>query len=605
MTRESTEAPPALRDRLRRWMEVALAGAPSVSHDGTEVLYVSDTEGLPLPYRVPADGGPAALVRPGSERVAVAHASPTGPRAVVAADSGGNEHWQLELVEWSPDGGDPAGPPRPLTQDPGVIHLPGQWHPDGRHYYFASNQRDRRFFDVHQVDVARPGQVRAVFRQDSRNVPLAVRGDRLLVGRMTTNLDVDLFLVEADRVVHLNPHEGEVTVHSATIGADGVYAAANPGRELAAVVRYRPGGSTHEFVREYPHEVEIVRADPGGGRLAVVVNRDGWSELHLLDVRTREDRALPVSPRGVIGALEWFPDGLQVAYDLSCVAGQEVYRRSVETGKARQLSRSARPVPAVLREPRLARVRTTDRVEVPYWEYLPPSGAPRGTLLWVHGGPEAQARPGFSPVIGFLVQEGWRVVAPNVRGSTGYGRTFVHLDDVRKRMDSVRDLKEVVEALLARGAAAPGRLGVVGGSYGGFMVLSAAATYPELFGAAVDLVGIANFVTFLERTGPWRRKLREDEYGRLDTDREFLEAISPLGHAERIRAPLLVIHGRNDPRVPASEAEQIVESLERRGRPVELLIFEDEGHGIVRRENRLTAWSRAAAFLARHLDGAG
>ncbi len=283
--------------------------------------------------------------------------------------------------------------------------------------------------------------------------------------------------------------------------------------------------------------------------------------------------------------------------------GVEVYRRSIETGKPRRLTTSTFPVPARVGEPKLGTAHAVDRVVLPYWEFEP-SGPAKGTVLEVHGGPESQARPTLNRFRQFLVSEGWRVVVPNVRGSTGYGRTFVHLDDVRKRMDSVRDLRDLVEHLVRQGRAERGRVAVMGGSYGGFMVLSALATYPELFGAGVDIVGIANFVTFLEETGPWRRALREAEYGRLDRDREFLASISPVHHAAQITAPLLVVHGRNDPRVPAREAEQIVATLRGLGRTVELMMFEDEGHGIAGRANRERAYGRIAEFLTEQLSAA-
>jgi dipeptidyl aminopeptidase/acylaminoacyl peptidase len=177
----------------------------------------------------------------------------------------------------------------------------------------------------------------------------------------------------------------------------------------------------------------------------------------------------------------------------------------------------------------------------------------------------------------------------------------VHLDDVRQRMDSVRDLRDLVRALSTEGKMAPGRIGIMGGSYGGFMVLAAITSYPNLWGAAVEFYGISNFVTFLEQTGPWRRKVREAEYGSLERDREFLEAISPIHHVDRIRTPLLVAHGQNDPRVPIVEAEQIVEALRKRNVPVEFLRFENEGHGFTRIENQVESYGRAEEFFARHL----
>jgi dipeptidyl aminopeptidase/acylaminoacyl peptidase len=266
------------------------------------------------------------------------------------------------------------------------------------------------------------------------------------------------------------------------------------------------------------------------------------------------------------------------------------------------VTRSPTPLPGPAIEPSLHRISAEDGLEVPYWEYAPSSGTPRGTILSVHGGPEAQARPYFySGIHSFLVSEGWRVIEPNVRGSTGYGRTYVHLDDVRRRMDSVRDLRDLVRALASEGKAPPGRVGVFGGSYGGFMVLAAITTYPELFSAAAEFFGIANFVTFLERTGPWRRKVREDEYGSLEHDREYLATISPIHHVDRIVAPLLVAHGDNDVRVPLEETEQIVAALKRRGVPVEFLRYANEGHGFSRLENQLDSYGRTVEFFDRYL----
>ena len=202
----------------------------------------------------------------------------------------------------------------------------------------------------------------------------------------------------------------------------------------------------------------------------------------------------------------------------------------------------------------------------------------------------------FDPVLQGLVAEGYAVVVPNVRGSTGYGKRYASLDDTTRRLDSVRDLASV-HAWIARSGLAADRATLWGGSYGGYMVLAGLAFQPELWAAAVDIVGISDLVTFLENTSDYRRAYHEHEYGSLEHDREFLAAASPLRHADAMRAPLFVIHGRNDPRVPVSEAEQLVAKLRERGTRCELLIYEDEGHGLVRLENMLDAYPHAVAFL--------
>jgi dipeptidyl aminopeptidase/acylaminoacyl peptidase len=236
---------------------------------------------------------------------------------------------------------------------------------------------------------------------------------------------------------------------------------------------------------------------------------------------------------------------------------------------------------------------------------LRPRGAakgPRPTVVQVHGGPEGQARPLWNPLTVALVAAGFNVLQPNVRGSSGYGRAYMALDDVRLRMDSVRDLDAAAAWLAEAGVAPADRIGVIGGSYGGFMTLAAITFCAERsWAAAVDIVGIGNWVSFLERTSEWRRPLREAEYGSLHHDRAFLESISPITRVDAIRVPLMVIHGANDPRVPVHEAEQLVAALKRAGREVEYLRYEDEGHGLAKAKNRADAWPKVVAFLRQHL----
>jgi dipeptidyl aminopeptidase/acylaminoacyl peptidase len=215
----------------------------------------------------------------------------------------------------------------------------------------------------------------------------------------------------------------------------------------------------------------------------------------------------------------------------------------------------------------------------------------------VHGGPEAQSTAVFSKVTQYFLHRGYGVYYPNVRGSTGYGKTYTHRDDVRKRMDSVKDLAEAARWLAREGYADEKRIAVMGGSYGGFMTLAALTSNPELWAAGVDIVGIANFVSFLENTGAYRKHLRTPEYGDPEKDLEFLKEISPLTHVDRIVAPLVVIQGANDPRVPRSEAEQIVAAVKGRGGSVDYILFEDEGHGVAKIPNQIKAYTRIGDFL--------
>jgi protease II len=576
-----------------------MSSGPTVSADGQWVSFISNRGGIPQAWAVPIEGGNPTCLHPSRENVGRLIASPRGSRLLLSVDHGGDEHWQLFVRDGSP--ADLERTARPLTQDAAHIHEPGAWR-DGERFIFSSNRRDPRFFDVYEMSVD-DGASRLLRTEDALLSVLAARGNRVLLNRSNTNLDVDLILLDGDRETLLTPHSGELTVWTADLSQHEVIAGANPDREFAALVRYR-AGSTPEVLRDFDGDVELLKCEPEGSRVAFAVNRGGRSELYVTDPSSGHDRRIRIPSLGTVTALAWIPGAEGFVFDYSSpTIGHEVWRCDLATGEVRPITQSPVPMPGPTFEPTLHSFRAEDGLEIPYWEFAPPSGTVRGTILAVHGGPEAQARPFFgSGIYSFLVGEGWRIVEPNVRGSTGYGRTYVHLDDIRKRMDSVRDLRDLVGALAAEGKTESGRVGIFGGSYGGFMVLAAITTYPNLWGAAVEFFGIANFVTFLERTGPWRRKVREAEYGSLEQDREFLEAISPIHHVDRIVSPLLVAHGENDVRVPLMEAEQIVDALQKRKVPVEFLRFANEGHGFTRLENQLESIGRTAEFFARYLS---
>ncbi|MFB6243519.1 MAG: alpha/beta hydrolase family protein, partial [Halobaculum sp.] len=252
------------------------------------------------------------------------------------------------------------------------------------------------------------------------------------------------------------------------------------------------------------------------------------------------------------------------------------------------------------RLPETIHYETFDGREIPAYWTLPAGVDETDTvpvIVDIHGGPEHQRRPWFYPTKQFFLDRGFAVLEPNVRGSSGYGAAYSHLDDVEKRLDSVRDIEQAVEWLTDQPAVDPDRVVAYGRSYGGFVVLSAITQYPDLWAGAVEFVGIADFTTFLENTGEWRRAHREAEYGSLEEDRELLEEISPIRDIDQIDCPLFVQHGANDPRVPVSEARQVIETAREQGVRVESLIFEDEGHHTTSRENLIDEFERIAAFL--------
>ncbi|HEY7034780.1 MAG TPA: S9 family peptidase [Thermomicrobiales bacterium] len=593
-----------------RYLGIPAATTPAWLADG-RLAYLSDATDVPQIWVTDTQvtvGAPPPSSRPlttYADRIGALLAAPGGGRLVFGMDTGGDERQQL----WTAV---PGEPPRAVTANPGTIHTLGAVSPDGNRVAFASNARVRHAFDVWTVDLTDPSAApRPVLATDELLTPVAWTADGrgLVVQRANTNLDHDLLLVPADggEPTLLTPHTGEATMPQVVATPDGeaLILVSNHDREFAALVGLDLATRQQTLLAAPEHDVEAAAITPAGDILAYAVNDDGYSRLTLRELATGTERAVTDPPAGVASGLKWSHDGTRLAFALSSPRNPSAIWVSDTNGTATQATTVdlATLDSAPFVAPETVRYPTFDRRAIPAFWYRP-NGGDGGSwpvVIDVHGGPESQRRPEFAPVTQALLAGGIAVLAPNVRGSTGYGKTYCHLDDRERRMDAVADLAAAVDWLRARPEVDPARIAVMGQSYGGFMVLAALTAYPDLWAAGVDVVGIANFVTFLEQTGPWRRRVRAAEYGELPRDADLLRAISPLRKADQITAPLLVIHGRNDPRVPLGEAEQIVARLRSLGRDVELLVFADEGHGLVKRPNRRTGYGTVGDFLSRRL----
>jgi len=601
-------------------VRVESANGPSFSPDGRALSFLSNRSGQPQGYVVDAAGEEVAPPRRAMETEGVVYGCgyrPGRDELLFVADDGGDEQYQLHLVPAA------GGDARALASTPRVIHNPGAWSADGRLLSYASNRRDVRFFDVYVLDVDR-GEARLVLRQDGMNSAgrFDPAGGALLVSRPNLEHagDNDLYLVDLADLAggggeprRLTAHDGIARWTHAHVHPGGaVLALSDDGREFTGVQRIDLGSGAREFVVAFDWDVEDLALAPDGARIAIAVNEDGYSRLEVHDLdpdgRPRGRVALPPLPAGVIADLDWRPDGRALAFTLEAAQSPaDVWLLDLEAGAPRRVTRSNLHgvLGTAIPEPRRVRYETFDGRRVPAFLYTPERPAHDGPLpcmVLVHGGPEGQSRPalwGRYAAPAYLLATGrCALLVPNVRGSTGYGKEYAHADDVEQRMDSVRDLIAAVDWLAASGAFDAERIGVMGGSYGGFMTLAAITEAPDRWAAAIDLFGIANFVTFLEHTGPWRRKQRAAEYGE---DPAFLETISPIHKADRIRTPLLVIQGDHDVRVPPEESEQIVETVRRNEGVVEYVVFEREGHGIQRLPNRLEMARRIVAFLEQYL----
>jgi dipeptidyl aminopeptidase/acylaminoacyl peptidase len=603
---------------IEQLLNVHRAYAPALSPDGHTVAFLSDTSGLPQPWTTTPATQPAAetswqRVLTDPERIQFVEFSRDNGALFLGRDHGGNENTQLLRVGRS-DNAMTA-----LTNLPEIRHNWGALSDDGRWMAYASNERSRGDFDVYVRPTAagETSVARRVMEASGNNgaATFSADGTSLIAIEERSNFDQDLYVVDVAtstrRSLTAHPGGGDIRYQSPRfVGTTtSLLVLSDLGREHMNLALLNTTASTvtaPRFVLEEPHDMDIIELAPDGTTLAVVLNLDGYSQLRVYNVRNPEhptEMVRPSVPPGVISSLSFSADGHTLALDLSRAASpEEIYSVNVTTGAVNRLTQSdhAGIDENALVEPTLERIQSFDETPISMLLYRPRTLAPgerAPVVVQVHGGPEAQFTPYFNAVIQYLVGHGYIVAAPNVRGSTGYGKRFSHLDDVEHREDSVRDLAAVNRWLRARPDVAPDRIAVMGGSYGGYMVLAALTLDPELWAAGCDIVGIANFRTFLERTAPYRRALREAEYGSLAHDGELLDRISPIHKVDRIRAPLFVIHGANDPRVPVGEAEQIVAALRARHHRVEYLRFENEGHGVSRRENRIRAYGDVVRFF--------
>jgi dipeptidyl aminopeptidase/acylaminoacyl peptidase len=587
---------------IEDFLNIKTAAGSGFNPDGSKLLISSNLTGTSQLYRVSTAGGSLEQVTDFDEPVSGAY-MPTSDDVIFLRDEGGNERTQIYMCD------DECRAIRTLVSDPDYIHRIGGITRDGTRFAMTSNRRNGRDFDVYVVDLA-SGEHRLVFQMGGwcESAGFSPDGRLLAVSRMTErSMDNDVYLIDlqTDDVLHVCPHEEEASVGIPSWMPDSrtFFFATDVDRDFSAIARYDLASRSWERVLEDEWNLTC-GIDWVARSMLVTKNEDGYPKTSLYDPHTLERRRdLPLPGKGMAAARASRDGRLFALTYLSPVESGDVWVYDLDTDELRRLTESPRPVPAdVLVEPELHRFTSFDGESIPVFLYRPKdatSDVP--VIVQIHGGPEGQYIPTFSPVIQYLVHRGYAVAAPNVRGSTGYGKRYHHLDDKRRRLDSVRDLESLYRWLAQTPGVDAKRAALWGGSYGGYMVLAGLAFQPDLWAAGVDIVGISSFVTFLENTAVWRRSFREREYGSLEEDREFLIEASPITHVDRIRSPLFIIHGTNDPRVPLGEAEQIHAALTEKGIPTELLVYPDEGHGLAKLKNRLDAYPKAVAFLDRIL----
>ncbi|MFC7397243.1 S9 family peptidase [Chelatococcus sp. GCM10030263] len=602
------EQPGSMGADIGAYIDIRTAKSPAVSPDGELLAYLSDESGTHQIWLKPTAGGAPWRLTDLPEPVGAIAFSPKSRDLLFTMDCGGDERHQLWLVP------EASGLAVPLTEDPTTLHAWGCWSPDGTRIAFAANSRDKSQMDLFVMEVA-TRETTAVLQGVGYREAIAFfpDGRSLLVRDATRAMnDQDLFRLDlgTGALEPLLPHEGRAQYRALKTRKDGsgFFLVADHEHAFHALGFYALSEKRLTWLVERDNQdIEAVAVSPDQQRLTYVVNDEGWSRLFLRELETGENRELRGFPLGTIASVAFTPDNASVVFPLEGAATPgDIWRYDLAGEKPERLTKASKAGVDVSSfiEPTVERVGSFDGLQVPVFVYRPRAKAPAAgypAVIIVHGGPEAQWTPGFRADVQYMLAQGIMVVAPNVRGSTGYGRPYQHLDDKERRMDSVADLKAVRLWLGGLSEVDESRIAVFGRSYGGFMVLAALTEYPELWKLGIEFYGIANFETLLETTGPWRKHLRAAKYGDPVADKDLLARISPIRKIDRIRVPLLMAQGLDDPRVPPGESEMIFSALRGLGRSVEYLRIPHEGHGFARIENRRTVFGAVADFLARHL----
>lgn len=598
-------APADVSERLRQYVNTRAASFVGWLPDGGVLISTRFGEVNQL-HRVDAPMGARTQLTFFDERITSASVRPNSSDILFSRDVGGNENFAGFILDQS------TGRARQVSE-PGTRNQAFLWNRDGTQFAWSYVPASEPNYDIYVAPVTPPPPRRRVFDGEGAASPIdyAPDGRHMLMGRYISAAESQLFVLNLDTgaMTRLTP-ELTVSYTDGEFTADGraIITLSDEGAQFQRLVRIDLAtGARTVLTPGVSWNVESFDLSPDGRTIAYVINEAGSSSLRLMDARTQRALPAPALAPGIVSGVEFDEASQRIGFTLnSATAPGDVYSWDL---RARRLTRwTQSETGGIPREsfvnPELISWRSFDGLEISGFLYRPRTPGPHPVVIQIHGGPESQFRPGFNAMIQYWINElGIAVIAPNVRGSDGYGRDFLALDNAEKREDSVRDIGALLDWIAGQSTLDKDRVVVHGGSYGGYMVLASMTHYNDRLAGAVDIVGISSFTTFLENTSGYRRDLRRAEYGdeRDPAMRAVFDRISPLTNINRVNKPMLVIHGFNDPRVPVSEAEQVYAAVRRNGGEAWLMIAMNEGHGFARRENQEAQREAETMFFRRVL----
>lgn len=585
----------------------------SLSHDNSEVLVTSDADGIFNVYSYPIAGGdPSQLTRSTSDAYAGISWFPNDKRFLYSADQGGNELNHIYVRERD-------GSVQDLTPGEQLKAAFLGWHENQQSFYIMTNERDSANFDIYQYNVDDYSR-EMLFQNDAgwTDMQVAPNGRWLALAKVNSNKDTDVYLLdlsEANAEPLLVTDDREAvsnSIFSFTHDSEHLIYGTNAHGEFVQAWRYDIAAGEHSEEYAADWDVMFVYFSDQGSYQMVGVNRDASTELTILDTETGEPIAMPSYPAGDLRGVNFSRDESVLAFYVnSDTSPSNLYTWQVGSEQLVQVTDALNPAidKGDLVSSQVVRFASFDGVEIPNILYRPHNASVTNkvpAVIYIHGGPGGQTRKGYNPMVQHLVNHGYAMLGINNRGSSGYGKTFYHLDDRRHGEDDLQDVVYAKKYLQSLPWVDADKIAVMGGSYGGYLTMAAMA-FTDEFDAGINIFGVTNWVRTLESIPPWWASFRQslyDELGDPAEHAERLRRISPLFHAEQVQAPVLVVQGANDPRVLQVESDEMVAAIRENGVPVEYVLFDDEGHGFRIKENRIEAQEAYLTFLNKYLrDG--
>ncbi|HXB53954.1 MAG TPA: prolyl oligopeptidase family serine peptidase [Vicinamibacteria bacterium] len=598
---------------IEQFMATTAVSGASFSPDETKLLFSSNGTGIFNAFVVPLKGGEAKPVTTSTTDTTLAVSYfPKDERILFTRDQGGNELNHLYVLEVN-------GKERDLTPGGKLKAQFAGWTREGDAFYVATNERDPRFFDIYRYDAA--SYARELLYQNEAGFfpgPVSNDGKWLALTKVITTADSDIYLwnAKSKEILHITPHQGEAsyTPEAFDPASQALYYSTNDGGEFARIRRYALVTAQHEEVERADWDIVSTSFSHDGKYRVTAINEDGRTVIKVRETKTGSEVAMPKLPAAdltsiVISRSEarmaFYVNGDRSPSNLYVYAFGEASPHRLTDSLTKEID------PEDLVESDVVRFKSFDGMQIPNVLWKPQQATPEAkapALIWVHGGPGGQTRKGYSALIQYLVNHGYVVLGINNRGSSGYGQSFFTADDQKHGHEPLWDCVEAKKYLAAQPYVDKGRIGIIGGSYGGYMVLAGLSLQPDVFDVGVDLFGISNWVRTLESIPSWweaQRVALYKEIGDPVKQRDMLLEISPLFHADKIKKPLIVLQGANDPRVIKPESDDIVAAVKKNGVPVEYVVFPDEGHGFTKKKNQIEGYRAILTFLDRHLKSAG